>query len=60
MHHLVSESYRSLELLCRQQAALSSTTDARLELEAMAREYAAMADWLEQQWPEESAQIGTT
>jgi len=60
MRHLVSETYRSLELLCRQQAALSSTSAAREELEAMAREYAAMADWLEHQGPEESGQVGTT
>jgi len=58
--HLANESYRSLELLCRQQAALASNPGAREQLEAMAREYAAMADWLERQWPEESAQIGTT
>jgi hypothetical protein len=56
---LRNESYRSLESLCRQQAALSSNPAARRELEAMAREYAAMADWLERQWPEKSAQTGT-
>lgn len=60
MHHLSNESYRSLELLCRKQAALSSTLGARKELEAMAREYAAMADWLERQSPEDHAPIGTT
>jgi hypothetical protein len=53
MYHLANESYRSLELLCRKQAALSSTSAARQELEAMAREYAAMADWLMRQSPEE-------
>jgi hypothetical protein len=54
MHRLANESYRSLELICRQQAALSTTSGARQELEVMAREYAAMADWLMQQQPEES------
>ena len=43
------ESYRSLELLCRNQAAVSSTTGAKRELEAMASEYAAMASWLRSQ-----------
>ncbi len=42
-------SYRSLELLCRKQAALSSTSSVRRELEVMAREYAALADRLEHQ-----------
>jgi hypothetical protein len=56
---LRNESYRSLELMCRQQAALSSSPAARQELEAMAREYAAMADWLERHWPEKSTQTGT-
>jgi hypothetical protein len=56
---LRNESYRSLELMCRQQAALSSSSAARQELEDMAREYAAMADWIERQWFEESRQIGT-
>jgi hypothetical protein len=53
MHQPVNETYRSLELLCRQQAALSMTSAARQELEAMAREYAAMADWLMRQSPEQ-------
>jgi hypothetical protein len=39
-------------LLCRQQAALSSTPDARNELERMELEYRRLADWLERQWPE--------
>ena len=43
-------SYRSLELLCRQQAKLSATTDARNELERMAREYKLLADWQEHHW----------
>jgi hypothetical protein len=47
MHHLLNFSYRSLELLCRQQAALSATPDTRKELERMAREYAALADRLD-------------
>ena len=55
----LNESYRSLELACRQQAALCSTPSARRELEAMAREYAAMAEWLEHQWPEELQPTGT-
>jgi hypothetical protein len=40
-------SYRSLELVCRKQAELSSTPEARKVLEVMAREYRAMADYLE-------------
>ncbi len=60
MHRTVNESYRSLERLCRNQAALSSTSAARQELEAMAREYAAMAEWWERQWSEDTGQIGTT
>jgi hypothetical protein len=40
-------SYRSLELLCRQQAKLAATTDARNELECMALEYKKLADWWE-------------
>ena len=59
MHRLANESYRSLELMCRAQAALSSSSAARKELEAMAREYAAMADWVEQQAPEDPRPIGT-
>jgi hypothetical protein len=39
------ESYRSLERLCREQAALTCHEDAKRELEAMAREYKQMADW---------------
>ena len=46
-------SYRSLELLCRQQAKLAATPDAQKELERMAREYKKMADWQEHQWPDE-------
>ena len=37
-------SYRSLELLCRQQARLTVTPAARNELERMAREYQQLAD----------------
>jgi hypothetical protein len=44
--------YRALELLCRRQAKLSATPDARHELERMAREYKQLADWQEQQWHE--------
>jgi hypothetical protein len=46
-------SYRSLELLCRQQAKLADTPDARIELERMALEYKRLADLQEHQWPDE-------
>jgi hypothetical protein len=42
-------SYRSLELLCRQQAKLSATAGVREELERMAVEYMQLADRQEQQ-----------
>jgi hypothetical protein len=42
-------SYRSLELLCRRQAALSSSEETRKELEIMAREYAVLADRADRQ-----------
>jgi hypothetical protein len=42
--------YRSLELLCRQQARLSAASDTRSELERMAREYKLIADWQEYRW----------
>ena len=45
-------SYRSLELLCRQQAKLTSTPETRNELERMALEYKQLADWQEHQRPE--------
>jgi hypothetical protein len=45
-------SFRSLELLCRLQAKLSATPDARNELERMALEYRQLADWQEQRWPD--------
>jgi len=48
------ESYRSLELLCRHQAALAP--DTRKELESMALEYGRLANWLERQCSE--AEIG--
>jgi hypothetical protein len=44
-----SETYRSLETLCRNQAALTTTPAAKLELLQMAREYKALADWLDRQ-----------
>jgi hypothetical protein len=44
MHHPADPSYRSLELLCRRQAALSSTPDAGRELLRMALEYERLAD----------------
>jgi hypothetical protein len=43
-------SYRSLELLCRLQARISATPGTRNELERMAREYKALADWQERHW----------
>jgi hypothetical protein len=46
-----SLSYRSLELLCRKQAALSSNKATRMALEEMAAEYRSLADWLERQQP---------
>jgi hypothetical protein len=49
---LPNESYRSLELLCHQQAELSSTLGTRKELERMALGYKRLADGLERQWPE--------
>jgi len=54
MHHPRNSLYRSLEELCRQQAALSATPAAREELESMAREYAALARRQERQCREES------
>jgi len=51
MHRQPKYYYRSLELLCRRQAALSSTSGTRNELERMALEYQRMADWLEQHPP---------
>jgi hypothetical protein len=51
MHHLQNFSYRSLALLCRKQAALSSARETRKELQAMAEEYQRMADVLEAQSP---------
>jgi hypothetical protein len=45
-------SYRSLELLCRQQAKLSAKPEVRSELERMALEYKQLADCQERQWPE--------
>jgi hypothetical protein len=52
MPHVPNVSYRSLELLCRQQAALASTSDTRQELERMALEYKRIADWQDRQPPE--------
>jgi hypothetical protein len=47
MDRLQNASYRSLELLCRKQAALTSSSEARKELERMAREYQQLADLLD-------------
>jgi len=52
MPHLLHESYRSLELLCRQQAAIAATPKTRTELERMALEYKRLADSLEHQGPD--------
>jgi hypothetical protein len=43
MDRLKNASYRSLELFCRKQAALTSFPEARIELERMAREYQQLA-----------------
>ena len=52
---LANVSYRSLELLCRQQAKLAATPDTRKALECMALEYKQLADWQEHQWQDEAA-----
>ncbi|MBR0798969.1 hypothetical protein JQ615_26630 [Bradyrhizobium jicamae] len=39
--------YRALERECHFQAALTEHRETRAELEKMAREYKAIADWLE-------------
>ncbi len=46
-----SESYRLLEALCRTQAAITGTPEAKLELLKMAEEYKKWADWLDRQPP---------
>jgi len=51
MHRPANLSYRSLELLCRQQAVLAATASTRDELERMALEYKELADWLDRQRP---------
>ena len=51
MHRIAHLSYRSLELLCRQQAALAATASTRHELERMALEYKEQADRLDRQQP---------
>ena len=53
-----NEYYRSLELLCRQQAAISTTPGAKEELERLAREYAMLADWLDRQRAEAVGVMG--
>ncbi len=55
MHHAADFSYRSLELVCRKQAALSYTPDARRELLRMALEYRRLAELLDQQPAEADA-----
>jgi len=49
MHRSPNSAYRTLELLCRNQAALSSTKETKSALEAMAAEYRKLADWVERQ-----------
>jgi hypothetical protein len=50
MHYdLPDASDRSLEAVCREQAALTSCPDTRRELERMALEYKASADRLDRQ-----------
>jgi hypothetical protein len=44
-----SFSHRSLERLCQKQAALASTKEARVALEAMAAEYREQAERLEKE-----------
>jgi hypothetical protein len=44
-----TNSYRSLESLCREQARLAAIPEARNELERMALEYKQLADWQERQ-----------
>lgn len=46
---LANYSYRSLELLCRTQAALASTEQVRRELDRMAMDYQRLADWQDRQ-----------
>jgi hypothetical protein len=41
---LADHSWRSLERLCRRQASLAATPEARIELECMALEYKQLAD----------------
>jgi hypothetical protein len=60
MRHSGNQSYRSLALLCRQQAAISITPAAKKELERLAREYAMLADWLDRQQAEAVSVIGNS
>lgn len=57
MRRSESQSYRTLELLCRQQASICATPATRQELERMAAEYAAQADWLNRQSPDERTNV---
>jgi hypothetical protein len=50
-----NQSYRSLELLCRKQAALTATPETRKALEAMAHEYKLLTDCLQHQLPERAS-----
>jgi hypothetical protein len=58
MQHPPRESYRSLELVCRNQAALASSKETKIALEAMAAEYRKLADWVERQSPDEADRQG--
>jgi len=58
MHRdLPNRSYRSLEALCRAQAAIASCPEARRELERMALEYKASADRLDRQTSQGSEEM---
>jgi hypothetical protein len=54
MHNPDGLSYRALETLCRQQATITSTPETKRELERMAREYAALAQFQERNRSEET------
>jgi hypothetical protein len=56
MHRPPNDSYRSLELQCRLQAAISTNPDTRKELERMAQEYKLWADLLKGQSSEAEQQ----
>ncbi|WP_157786067.1 hypothetical protein [Bradyrhizobium yuanmingense] len=49
MDYLPNHSYRSLESLCRKQAAQTDSPETRRELEKMACEYRQLADLAERE-----------